>query len=209
MMESKTNKVKFLRNWTLLNAAFFIIGYALVILFGILMMEAFHLSMDEWGSPFLQTMWQIGNGILIGCSIGFIQWRLLRNTFNIPSLWIYLVPIGIIFCESIIGIILWKLELNRGEFSLWENKPLHHALIATSYGLVIGLIQLRITGKYFSRSSFWILTSALAWGTSIIITAIDVTNDIFLVIAFIIGILLYGLITGAALMWVLKPKEIK
>jgi hypothetical protein len=209
MMESKTNKVKFLRNWTLLNAAFFLIGYALVILFGILMMEAFHLSMDEWGSPFLQTMWQIGNGILIGCSIGFIQWRLLRNTFNIPSLWIYLVPIGIIFCESIIGIILWKLDLNRGEFSFWENKPLHHALIATSYGLVIGLIQLRITGKYFSRSSFWILTSALAWGTSILITAIDVTNDIFLVIAFIIGILLYGLITGAALMWVLKPKEIK
>ena len=51
--------------------------------------------------------------------------------------------------------------------------------------------------------------STLAWGISILITAINVTNDIFLLVTFIIGILLYGLITGAALMWVLKPKEIK
>ena len=85
-MDPKINKVKFLRNWTFLNAAFFVIGYILVIIFGILMMEAFDLSMDEWGSPLLQTKWQIGNGVLIGTSIGFIQWRLLRKTYSIPSL---------------------------------------------------------------------------------------------------------------------------
>ena len=96
--------------------------------------------------------------------------------------------------------------INRGEFSFWENNPLPHALIAAIYGLVIGLFQLLILRKHFTRSSFWILASALAWGVSILITAIKVTDDIFLLITFIIGILLYGLITGASLMWILKPR---
>ena len=170
------------------------------------MMEAIHLPKDEWGSPLLQTMWKIGDGILIGSSIGFIQWRLLRKTYSIPSFWIYLVPAGIIFTELIAGIILWKMGINRGEFSFWENNPLPHAQIAAIYGLVIGLFQLLILRKHFTRSSFWILASALAWGVSILITAIKVTDDIFLLITFIIGILLYGLITGASLMWILKPR---
>jgi len=207
-MDTKSNKIKFLRNWTLLNAAFFVIGYILVIIFGIIMMEAFHLTEDEWPSPLEQTIWQIGNGILIGGSIGFIQWRLLRKSISIPSFWIYTVPTGIILTELIAGIILWKMGINRGEFSFWENNPLPHALLVAIYGFVIGLIQLLILRKYFFKSSFWIGASTLAWGISILITAINVTNDIFLLVTFIIGILLYGVITGAALMWILKPKEI-
>jgi len=205
-METKINKGKFLRNWTLLNAAFFVIGYILVIFFGILMMDVTNISMSEWPSPLEQTIWQIGNGILIGSSIGFIQWRLLRKTYSIPTSWIYLIPAGIILTELIAGIFLWKMGINRGEFAFWENNPLPHALIATIYGLVIGLIQLPIIRKHFSGGTFWIVASTLAWGTSILITAINVSNDIFLLITFIIGILLYGLITGAAFMWILKPR---
>ena len=207
-MVAKINKGKFLRNWTLLNAAFYIIGYILLILFGILMMEVTKVSMDEWPSPLEQTIWQIGNGILIGSSIGFIQWRLLRKTYSIPSSWIYLVSAGIILTELVAGILLWKMGINRGEFAFWEANPLPHALIATIYGLAIGLIQFPIIRKHFSKGAIWIVASTMAWGISILITAIKVQNDIFLLITFIIGTLLYGLITGATLMWILKPKKI-
>ena len=207
-MDAKINKGKFLRNWTILNAAFYIIGYILLILFGILMMEVTNVSMDEWPSPLEQTIWQIGNGILIGSSIGFIQWRLLRKTYSIPSSWIYLVPAGIILTELVAGILLWKMGINRGEFAFWEANPLPHALLASIYGLVIGLIQFPIIRKHFSKGTIWIVASTLAWGVSILITAIKVQNDIFLPITFVIGILLYGLITGSTLMWILKPKTI-
>jgi hypothetical protein len=163
---------------------------------------------DEWGSPLLQTLWQIGNGILIGTSIGFIQWRLLRKIYSIPASWIYLVPAGIILSELIVGIFFWKMGINRGEFVFWENNPLPHTLIATIYGLVIGIIQYPIIRKHFYKGSYWIMANTLAWGISIFITAINITNDMFLLINFIIGILLFGAVTGATLLWILKPKDL-
>ena len=205
--KTKKEKIRFWRNWTLLNAAFFVIGYILVIVFGIFMMEASDLRMDEWGSPLQQTFWKIGEGLLIGFCIGIIQWRLLRKTLSIPSFWIYSVPAGIILTELIAGIILRQLGMNRGEFSFWENNPLPHALIAGIYGLVIGIIQLPFLEKHFYKSTFWVLASTLAWGLSILITVINVTNDIFLLVTFILGTLLYGAISGASLMWILKPRE--
>ena len=205
-MDATKNTRKFLRNWTLLTAAFIILGYILMLVFSILMMEITNISMSEWPSTFEQTIWQIGNAILLGSSIGFIQWRMLRKTHSISSTWIYLVPAGMILTELIAGILLWKMGINRGEFVFWENNPLPHALIATIYGLMIGLIQFPIIRKHFSNGAFWILASTLAWGTSILITAINFANDIFLLITIIIGILLYGLITGCALVWILKSR---
>ena len=206
-MDAIINMKKFLRNWTLLNAAFIVIGYILMLLFGILMMEVTKISMSEWPSPFEQTIWQIGNAILFGSSIGFIQWRMLRKTYSISSSWIYLVPAGMVLTELVAGILLWKMGINRGEFAFWENNPIPHALIATIYGLMIGLIQFPTIRKHFVKGAFWILASTLAWGVSIIITAINVKNDIFLPITFVLGILLYGLITGGALIWILKPRS--
>ena len=208
-MNIKTNKVKFLfwRNWTLLNAAFFVIGYIVVIIYSILLMTAFDLPWDEWGSPVQQTMWKIGEGAILGFSLGIIQWRMLRREFRVSSFWLYSVPVGIILTELIAGMVLLKLDINRGECAFWENYPLFHALIAASYGLIIGLIQLPFIRKYFSGGAFWIIANTLAWGASILVTAIKVSNDIFLLVAFILGILLYGAITGATFIWILHPRE--
>lgn len=208
-MIEKINKGRFLRNWTILHAAFFIIGYILLILFAFLMMAIFPIAKDEWGPPLLQSIWQTGNGILIGTSIGFIQWRLLRKTYSIPSSWIYLVPVGIIVTELIAGLFIWKMGMNRGDLAFWENNPLQHALIVTIYGFVIGLIQFPLLRKNFSRGAFWILASTLAWGASILITAIKVQDDLALLITLIIGFMLYGIVTGASLLWILKPREVK
>jgi len=207
-IKTKNEKIRFFRNWTLLNTAFFVISYILIIIFSILMMEALQLPKDEWGSPFQQTIWKIGEGILIGLSIGLIQWRLLRKIISIPSFWIFSIPTGILLTELIAGIILWKMGINRGEFNFWENNPLPHALITAIYGLVIGLIQVQLLKNHFTKSTIWIAASTLAWGVSILIISIKVTNDLFLFVTFILGLLLFGAITGATLMWILKPKEI-
>lgn len=206
-INSNKEKFRFWRNWTLLNAAFFVIGYIVVIFYSILLMEAFDLPWDEWGSPLQQTMWKIGEGAILGFCIGIIQWRLLRRVFRVSLFWLYSVPVGIILAELMAGIVLLKLDINRGECAFWENYPLFHALITASYGLLIGLIQLPFLRKYFSGGAFWIIASTLAWGVSILITAIKVSNDIFLLVAFILGLLLYGAITGATFMWILQKRE--
>ena len=118
------------------------------------------------------------------------------------------MAIGIILIGLVGGIILWKLHINRGELSFIENNPLPHALIAAIYGLIIGIIQLPLLRKHFSGSIFWIITSTIAWGVSILITAIDTGSEKGLLLLFILGALLYGAITGATLMWILRPKEL-
>ena len=96
-----------------------------------------------------------------------------------------MVPVGIILTELAAGILLWKMGINRGEFAFWEANPLPHALIATIYGLVIGLIQFPIIRKHFSKSALWIVASTMAWGVSILITAIKFQFDIFFLVPFI------------------------
>lgn len=72
---------------------------------------------------------------------------------------------------------------------------------------IIGLFQLPLLRKHFSRSAFWIVASTLAWAVSIIITAPAQRSELALLLTFIIGALLYGSITGATLMWVLQKRE--
>lgn len=204
---TRREKIRFFRNWTLYNALGFLLAYALISIFGILAMETLDLPKDEWGTPFQQTVWKIVEGLIIGFCLGFIQWRQLRKILKISSLWMYILPAGIVLVELIVGIICWKMGLNRGEYSFWENYPLQHAMIAAFYGFVIGAGQLALLRKHFSNSITWLLASTLAWGTSILVIAIDVKNDIILLITFILGILLYGIISAATIMWVMKEKQ--
>lgn len=119
------------------------------------------------------------------------------------------MTIGFVLTELIVGLILWKYSINRGELSFIENNPLPHALILAVTGLLTGLIQLPLLRKHYNGLGFWIIASTLGWGMSILLTAINPGNDIVLIVTFILGTFLYGSITGATLMWILKPKEIK
>jgi hypothetical protein len=209
-MSVSTNKekVQFWWKWTLINALVLILGYIISVFVVLLINEIiFENTVDEWGSPFEQTVVQIALGIVIGFSIGITQWRLLRKVFNVSSFWLYSVVIGFTILELIAGIILWKLDINRGELNFIEFNALAHALILAITGLIIGIIQMPILKKQYAGSVYWVIASTLAWGISILITAIDQDSELALLITFIIGAILYGAITGATLMWILKPKE--
>jgi hypothetical protein len=209
-VSTKKEKVQFWWKWTLINALALILGYIISVFVVLLINEIiFDNTVDEWGSPFEQTVVQIALGIVIGFSIGITQWRLLRKVFNVSSFWLYSVVIGFTILELIAGIILWKLDINRGELNFIEFNALAHALILAITGLIIGIIQMPLLKKQYAGSVYWVVASTLAWGISILITAIDQDFGLALLITFILGAILYGAITGATLMWILKPKEKK
>ena len=113
-MSVSTNKekVQFWWKWTLINALVLILSYIISVFVILFIAESiFDNSIDEWGSPFEQTVGQIAIGIFIGFSIGITQWRLLRKVFNVSSFWLFSVAIGFIIFELITGIVLWKLDI--------------------------------------------------------------------------------------------------
>ena len=207
-LSTNIEKVQFWWKWTLINALVLILGYIISVFVVLLINEIiFENTVDEWGSPFEQTVVQIALGIVIGFSIGITQWRLLRKVFNVSSFWLYSVAIGFTILELIAGIILWKLDINRGELNFIEFNALAHALLLAITGLIIGIIQMPFLKKNYAGNVYWVIASTVAWGISILITAIDQDSELALLITFIIGAILYGAITGATLMWILKPKE--
>ena len=201
-MPIKTNKekIRFWRKWTLLNAIVLIIAYPVGYFIGSLLAE----SISEWGSHFEQTRDMIIFQVVAGFFIGITQWLLLRKFFQVSSYWIYSIPIVVIVVEVIAGIILWKLDINRGELSFIEGDPYSHALILAIVGLLAGVIQLPLLKNFFSGTFYWIVASMIAWALSVLVTAIGHQYDIAVLITFVIGSLLYGAITGATLMWVLQ-----
>ena len=104
--------------------------------------------------------------------------------------------------ELIAGIILWKMGLNRGELRFIEFRPIPESFIFASAGLLIGFLQWTILRRYFYKSGYWIFACILGWGICIIVTQISIW-------AFFMGALLYGAITGAALLWIMQIKEVQ
>ena len=206
---TKKEKVRFCRNWTLFNAGVIILLYPIGGIIILLIGEAMGYSNDQWAPPLEQTIILIVFGALIGFGIGITQWLLLRKVFNVSSFWLYSVAIGFIIIELIAGIIFWKLDINRGELNFIEGNPLAHALILAITGLLIGLIQLPLLRRHYSGNAYWVIASSLAWGISVLLTAIHHQSDLAVLITFILGSLLYGAITGGTLMWILQLKEIK
>jgi hypothetical protein len=206
---TKKEKIKFWRKWILANALVLILSYVISLLVMLLIAETiFGFSVDEWGSPFQQTVLSIAAGIVIGFSIGYTQWRLLKRIFNVSSIWLYSVALGFIIVELFAGIILWKMDINRGELNFIEFNAPAHALLLAITGLVVGIIQLPLLRKHFHGSVYWIIASTLAWGIGVFITAINQNSELALLITFITGTILYGVITGATLVWILQPREI-
>ena len=208
-VNTKKEKFRFWRNWTLLNALVIILLYPIGGIIILIISEAMGYSMDQWAPPLEQTIMLIVFGALIGFGIGITQWLLLRKVFNVSSFWLYSVAIGFIIIELIAGIILWKLDINRGELSFIEGNPLAHALILAITGLLIGLIQLPLLRRHYSGVVYWVIASTLAWGISVLLTTIGHQYDIAVLITFILGSLLYGAITGATLMWLMQKKEVE
>ena len=201
-----TNKEKFhfWTSWTFLSLAIIILGYIVGGIALLLIHGAFGYNQYDWGTPLSQTLGHVAAGAVLGLSVGFFQRSFLKKLFHVPAFWIYAMIIGFVVIELISGIILSRMGINRGEIKFFEYEtpgyPPGESLIYAIAGLLTGLIQWPILSRSFSHSVFWVPASTLGWGICFMITMISVS-------AFLLGALLYGAITGATLMWVLRKRE--
>lgn len=205
-------KSLFLRYWVLLSLGVITWSYILSLLAVLLVHGAFGFNMQEWGTPVSQTLMQIAGGIVIGLGTGIYQKSLLEKIFNVKSSWIYTLICGFILTEVISGIVLWQMGLNRAELRFIEFNPLPESLIFGGIGLLTGLLQWTLLKKHFYRSGYWIMASTLGWGFCILINVLSfnpfLRNSLIVdILVFALGALLYGAITGATLLWIMKLKE--
>ena len=196
----RPKEVQFWTNWTLLGLGLIPLSYMVSLIVVLLVHGAFGYNQMEGGTYLSQTVMQMAGGAVLGLGAGIYQKALLRKIFSVSSSWIYTMVIGFAVTELIVCIILWQLNLNRYELRFMEGNPLPEALIFACAGLVTGLLQWMILRKYTSKSVYWIFASTLGWGICVLVTLISLW-------AFFIGALLYGAITGAALMWMMQSKE--
>ena len=203
-LKTRIEKIRYFRKWTLLNAITLIIAYPVGLIIGL----AFFTNPGyEWGNHFEQSRDVILFHSVAGIILGTVQWLLLRKKFKISSLWILTYPLAVIIFEVIAGIICHKMDINRGDLSFLEGDPFGHALLLAISGFLIGLLQILLLKKAFVKTGYWALASSLAWSFSVLITALGHQYDFILLITFVLGTLIYGSLTGATLIWILKHKS--
>lgn len=207
-------KFQFWTSWTLLSFGIIPLSYIISLIAVLLVHGAFGFGEMEAGTPLSQTLMQIAGGAVLGLGTGIYQRSLLRKVFDVSPSWIYTLISGFAITELTASIILRQMGLNRIELRVIELRPLPEALIFACAGFMIGLLQWIILRRYFYKSVYWVIASTLGWGICMainILWKVPFIKDSFwaTVMVFAFGALLYGVITGATLMWILKPKGIE
>ena len=141
---------------------------------------------------------------IVGIIIGAVQWLLLRKQFKIALLWIIIVPVVIIIVDVIIFVILGNLDVHWGEFS--NDYHYSYPILLIIEYLLIGSIQSILLAKHFTNTYSWILASSVPWAIILVVSFFG-SDPIAALVSLILGLILYSALTGAALMWVVNPKE--
>lgn len=194
-IESKKEKTQFFINWTGLSTIFMFISSIAGFIAVLLINSALGYGYEDSGTSFVQTADYCTAGSIIAAVIGLTQWLLLRRKIKISSLWILACIGGIIISESLAGLILWKLEINRANIGLFQAGPiLPEVLIFAFTGALNGLFQFPLLKRYYHKAGLWILASIIAW--------ITVPLAVYA-----LGGITLGAITGATLIWILQIKD--
>lgn len=200
-------KTRFWIQWTLLSAAIITTTYLVSLIVVGIINDAFGFDMQSWGTPLSNTVMQIAGGAVIGAGTGLYQKLMLQKQFRVTPAWIYTIILGFVLTELVAGIVLWQMDLIRSQLRFIEHDPLPESLIFAFAGFLTGLFQWFILRKVFTNSALWIIASTVGWWLSVfsayLLGLIDQGISVW---GFIPGALLYGAITGATFMWVLKPR---
>jgi hypothetical protein len=213
---TKQEKFRFWIKWTFQHTWAISVSYLASLIIILICCAIFGISMNEFGTQFEQLVMQIAGGSVLGLGTGLIQRLILKQVFDVQRFWIWSVVIGFILAEAVTGFICWQLNINRMELRLLELNALPESLIFAFAGLLIGLLQWSILRKHFRRGIYWIFASSIGWGICIIVNDYSkiftsVSNSsmsiLTVILAFLLGATIYGAVTGATLMWILKKRE--
>lgn len=140
----------------------------------------------------------ITTALTISIPIGLAQWIALRRILQTSVLWIPTILIGLLFSVLIMRVTpdgLWQVVDDESVVALTAGYFVG--------GFAIGLPQWLILRRQLSRSSIWLLGSSIgsaagAW----LILVTDLINYSG-IISYIIGVLVYSIVTGLTLSWLL------
>lgn len=111
----------------------------------------------------LNLVWVYGifDALILGTSIGFMQWFIVKKYYANAWLWI-LSTTGAWLIGTIIVLILNILF--TGEVSgVWIEPTIHNLIQWFFFGTSAGLLQCLIMAKQINYAWLWIITSSIAW----------------------------------------------
>lgn len=194
--EAKPKARNFFRRWVLATFAGWLLGVVVVLI------------LAEAGEIIGWVQSPVGIGM--GLSIGYMQWRIARIWFTCTSEWMWGSVAGMGFpfvLSDIVGV-------------LWRDTP---AFIGDEYltllinvalgGLLAGLWQRRTLQAHSVRANWWVAASLACWmfaaaATILLIvpghpeTSLELWRNFG---AIGIGGIVLGLLSGRALLWLLRP----
>lgn len=191
-------KANFLIKWILLTLAFLSVGYIIGYIAGISVNLLQGNNTYEQGSYLSQILVYCAFGSVVSATVSLTQLKILKsNNVIISKWWILAGILGIVISEVISGIILWQLGINRSSIGVFQGgQQIPEALVFSFSGLLIGTFQWLVIRKKFLKSVYWIPANFLGWGLGHLV--------MFSALAFFIGALLLGVITGLFIYWILK-----
>ena len=196
-------KYNFLINWSLFTVAFLIVGYIIGYIIALIVNSLLgNENYQNDGTYLSQILVYCVFGSVVSSTISLTQLSILKSSKVIISKWWILAGIlGITISEVVSGIRLSQLEINRSTIGIFQNGPqLPEAMIFSFSGLLIGVFQWLVIRKQFTNSFYWIPANFLGWGLGHLV--------MFTALAFFLGALLLGIITGLFMFWILKSNKI-
>lgn len=160
------------------------------------------------GVPFIVVLAALGDlihlggesavGIGMGLSVGCMQWLFGRKQFGATTEWMWASAIGLG-----VPFVIWDILRLRGDTSLY--------IVPAVGGLLVGSWQRRTLRSRCARASWWIPVSAAGWWVAAVSPlALGVGGHpnsllelIRNLVAIALGGVVLGVVTGAALAWVL------
>ncbi|HRY33875.1 MAG TPA: hypothetical protein P5531_12985 [Bacteroidales bacterium] len=186
--------------WTLHHTWVIFVSYFLSIVALLFIHDAFGFSMADDGTYLSNAVMHVGSGLILALGTAWLQWELLHQHISLSVFWVWSLMIGFVLAESVAGIVLWKLEICRGLINIF-NTNVHYpeALIFALAGFIAGMIQFRLLKPFYRNRFFWIIASTFGW-------AVFILSSYLGRLGFILGAVLYGVLTGLAFYGLMKPK---
>ena len=180
----------FLMKWTLFTSISFFIGFM------------FSLGLGYIFASFVPDLVNLLFGLVIGLTVGYIQWFFLKERIPVSNFWgmASLIGLGIPF---LIAVILDKLGMR---VTISDNHPYSYVVAFAAGGFFSALLQLNLLKSYSSKSGWWLVVSFIAWGAGTgLVFLVNIGTTIIL--RLITGGLLIGIITGSGLIRIIKKQD--
>ena len=188
LTQTKTSSIAWLAAWTIASAIGVIVSMVGVLPLMWTYGEGVERALGQWGAQIVGgTVFGLG----IGAAVGIAQWLVLRGRSVDATRWL----VGSIVGGIVAGIVAILISVFNDQ---GENLPVMLLAFATLGG-ILGLGQF-LAARSIARSPLWIAANAVGIVAAWFIASTESLQPA----SIIVGALVYGIITAAALWWFAK-----